>query len=76
MSDGTFYRVDYEAEAMSHVVEHQEEVNHLIEHSVLIPVEPDLYVMRWGGLFESFYRCDKDEADGAVFALDKEDNDE
>ena len=35
----------------------------------LVRVDPDLYVYRQGGLSEAFYRCDEDEADGAVFNI-------
>ena len=39
------------------------------------PAEPALYIFRMGGLSEAFYRCDKEDADGAVFSL-TEDADE
>lgn len=33
------------------------------------PVKPDLYVVQWRGLSNSFYRCEKDEADGVVLDI-------
>ncbi len=36
----------------------------------VIPVTPDLFVYQQGGLSEAFYRCDKSDADGALFDID------
>jgi len=51
------------------IIETGETVSRCVCVIGFVPAEPVLYVYQQGGLFEAFYRCDKDEADGALFDI-------
>ena len=67
MNEPTLYRLEQRFPNLSEELLWQDRRSG--KGGVLVPVEPEAYVYRQGGLSEAFYRCEKGEADAVLFRI-------